>query len=72
MDSLSSNKGFWVDVLGVGDFHYELAIQIVNICIALKAKNGGFLGENKCIKFLQKIRGSHGQEVTKKRRQQSN
>ena len=26
VDPLSSNKGFWVDVLGVGDFYYELAI----------------------------------------------
>ena len=64
VDPLSSNKGFWVDVLGVGDFYYELAIQIVNICIALRARNGGFLEENECLKFLQKIRGSHAQEVT--------
>jgi len=26
VDPLSSNKGFWVDVLGVGDFYYEIAI----------------------------------------------
>lgn len=26
VDPLSSNKGFWVNVLGVGDFYYELAI----------------------------------------------
>jgi ESCRT-II complex subunit VPS22 len=22
-----ANKGFWVDVLGVGDFYYELAVR---------------------------------------------
>ena len=22
-----ANKGFWVDVLGVGDFYYELAVS---------------------------------------------
>lgn len=22
-----ANKGFWVDVLGVGDFYYELAVK---------------------------------------------
>jgi len=27
VDPLSSNKGFWVDVLGVGDFYYELAVN---------------------------------------------
>lgn len=30
VDPLSSNKGFWVDVLGVGDFYYELAVIIIN------------------------------------------
>ena len=28
VDPLSSNKGFWVDVLGVGDFYYELAVSV--------------------------------------------
>ena len=27
VDPLSSNKGFWVDVLGVGDFYYELEVN---------------------------------------------
>ena len=26
MTSSIANKGFWVDVLGVGDFYYELAV----------------------------------------------
>jgi ESCRT-II complex subunit VPS22 len=57
-----AKKGFWVDVLGVGDFYYELAvrnflihyykIQIVNICIALRKKNGGFLEESECLTLL--------------------
>jgi hypothetical protein len=31
VDPLSSNKGFWVDILGVGDFYYELAVSVVKI-----------------------------------------
>ena len=27
VDPLSSKKGFWVDVLGVGDFYFELAVS---------------------------------------------
>ena len=27
----------------VSDFYYELAIQVSNICIALRPKNGGYL-----------------------------
>ena len=30
VDPLSSNKGFWVDVLGVGDFYYELAVSFIH------------------------------------------
>ena len=29
VDPLSSNKGFWTEVLGVGDFYYELAVSKV-------------------------------------------
>jgi ESCRT-II complex subunit VPS22 len=28
VDPLSSNKGFWADVLGSGDFYYELAVSV--------------------------------------------
>jgi len=28
VDPLASNKGFWAQVLGVGDFYYELAVQV--------------------------------------------
>ena len=36
VDPLSSNKGFWVDVLGVGDFYYELAVIIINLVHLLR------------------------------------
>jgi ESCRT-II complex subunit VPS22 len=29
VDPLSSKKGFWDEVLGVGDFYYELAVREV-------------------------------------------
>lgn len=43
MDPLASNKGFWAEVLGVGDFYYELAVQIVEICLATRSENGGLM-----------------------------
>ena len=61
VDPLRSNKGFWVETLGVGDFYYELAIQVVNVCIALRKKNGGFLEEGECLALLQKMRSSKDQ-----------
>jgi hypothetical protein len=41
----------------MNDFYYELAIQITNICIALRPKNGGFLEETECLRLLNKLRG---------------
>ena len=42
MDPLSSAKGVW-SVLGMGDFYFELSIQIVEICLALGESTGGML-----------------------------
>lgn len=28
VDPLASNKGFWAELLGFGDFYYELGVQI--------------------------------------------
>lgn len=36
----------------------------MNICIALRPKNGGFIEEYDCLRLLQQIRGTKSQEVT--------
>lgn len=33
VDPLASGKGFW-SVLGMGDFYYELGVQVVEVCLA--------------------------------------
>lgn len=43
VDPLASSKGFWAELLGVGDFYYELGIQIVEICMATRSRNGGLM-----------------------------
>lgn len=43
IDPLASSKGFWADLLGVGDFYYELSILIVQICIQTRSSNGGLI-----------------------------
>ena len=43
VDPLASNKGFWSDLLGVGDFYYELGVQIIQICLATRHVNGGII-----------------------------
>ncbi|CAI4230592.1 unnamed protein product [Auanema sp. JU1783] len=43
VDPLASGKGFWAEKLGVGDFYYELAVQIVEVCLATNHINGGIM-----------------------------
>ncbi|KAJ6792955.1 vacuolar protein sorting-associated protein 22-like protein 1 [Iris pallida] len=43
VDPLASNKGFWAELLGIGDFYYELGVQIVDICLATRLHNGGLI-----------------------------
>jgi ESCRT-II complex subunit VPS22 len=31
VDPLASGKGFWSNMLDIGDFYYELAVQIVEV-----------------------------------------
>lgn len=33
VDPLASKKGFWSELLDVGDFYYELAVQIIEVGI---------------------------------------
>jgi len=54
VDPLSSSKGFWAEVLGFGDFYYELGIQIIEICIKLKPLNGGLVDIESVVSEIKK------------------
>lgn len=43
VDPLRSSANFWVKLLGVGDFYYELAIQIVEVFLSTSHRNGGIM-----------------------------
>ena len=43
VDPLASNKGFWGEMLGVGDFYFELAVQLIDICLQTRECNGGLI-----------------------------
>ncbi|KAI4463969.1 eap30 subunit of ell complex [Holotrichia oblita] len=66
VDPLASGKGFW-SVLGIGDFYYELAVQIVEVCLATNHKNGGLIRLDELRQRLIKARGQskHHQEISK-------
>lgn len=66
VDPLASGKGFW-SILGIGDFYYELAVQIVEVCLATNHKNGGLIVLDELRKRLINARGQskHHQEISK-------
>ncbi|KAF7638356.1 Vacuolar-sorting protein SNF8 [Meloidogyne graminicola] len=43
VDPLASSKGFWTEKLGLGSFYYELAVQIIEVCMSTSQENGGLI-----------------------------
>jgi len=60
VDPLASGKGFWSEMLGVGDFYYELGVQIVEICMATTPRNGGLMPLEELRERLGKARSRKG------------
>ncbi|EGD81929.1 hypothetical protein PTSG_02615 [Salpingoeca rosetta] len=63
VDPLASNKGFWSQLLGVGDFYYELGVQVVEACMATRGLNGGVIDIAELLNAVNTRRGSHVQRV---------
>lgn len=40
VDALASKKGFWSGLFNMGDFYFKLGVQIVDICLATRPRNG--------------------------------
>lgn len=57
-----ANKGFWADLLGVGDFYYELGIQIIEACIVSRINDGGLTELSEIMRRVQVMRGSNKQQ----------
>jgi len=57
VDPLASGKGFWSNMLEIGDFYYELAVQIVEVCMAHADKTGGMMELGEVRQKLIKSRG---------------
>lgn len=64
VDPISSQKGRLGGAIGLGNFYYELGIQVVNVCIALKKKTGGFVEMADCMRYLEKLRGSAASAIS--------
>lgn len=58
IDPLASNKGFWADLLGVGDFYYETGILIVQICLQTRSSNGGLISITTLLTKIKSLKKS--------------
>src|SRR5699024_3687590 len=56
VDPLHSSTNFWTKMLGVGDIYYELAVQVVEICMALNHRTGGVMDINELYQRLLRSR----------------
>ncbi|KAJ3804096.1 EAP30/Vps36 family-domain-containing protein [Lentinula aff. lateritia] len=54
------NKGgWWAEVLPwVGDWQYELGVQIVDVCVSTRERNGGMIEMGDLCSLLNKLRSS--------------
>ena len=58
VDPLVSRKSFWAKALGVGmgDFYYELAVKVAEVCFATRTRNGGIIAVTEVHEFLNRKR----------------
>ncbi|CAK4105230.1 unnamed protein product [Aphanomyces euteiches] len=64
VDPLASQKGFWSELLDMGDFYYELAVQIIEVCILTRNKNGGLIAIQDLLALLDQRRGPSMQKIS--------
>ncbi|KAJ3723652.1 vacuolar-sorting protein SNF8 [Lentinula raphanica] len=60
--------GWWAELLSsVGDWQYELGVQIVDICVSTRERNGGMIELSELVRLIRKLRGvPDGQDEKKK------
>ena len=61
---LAASKGFWAQTLGVGDFYYELGVQIIEVCLAARDRTGGLMSFEELQKRLLATSGRTRSDVT--------
>eukprot|EP00775_Hariotina_reticulata_P006892 gene6892-7108_t len=64
VDPLASNKGMWNELLGLGDFYYELGVQLLEACMASRPMNGGIVELGQLRAAVTRRRGSLSDPVS--------
>jgi len=62
VDPLASKKGLW-GALGMGEFYYELGVQLVQLCLERRRDSGGLDRADELLVLLEKRRGAKAQKI---------
>ncbi len=65
VDPLTSRKGIWAELLGVGDYYYELAVRTIEVCVATRPINGGFIALDELVRSLRTKRTAYIEKISK-------
>jgi ESCRT-II complex subunit VPS22 len=57
VDPLQSSKGFWANILDVGDYYYELAVQVIDIGMRTRRSNGGIMTFSEMLNRVRSVKG---------------
>ncbi|ADV23009.1 ESCRT-II complex subunit VPS22 [Cryptococcus gattii Ru294] len=59
-----SGRGWWSEVLGIGEWEYELAVQVVDICVSTRPENGGMIEMGELIRRVERLRSEDVGQIT--------
>ncbi|KAJ9475003.1 Vacuolar-sorting protein SNF8 [Pseudozyma hubeiensis] len=48
--------GLWSDMLGLGDWQFELGVQIIDVCVSTRGENGGVISMDDLIRRVTRLR----------------
>lgn len=48
--------GWWAEVLNLGDWQYELGVQIVDVCVSRRERNGGLIEMGELVRLVGRLR----------------
>jgi len=52
--------GWWEEALGLGDWQSELGVQIVDVCVSTRERNGGLIDLSELVRILSRLRNLEG------------
>lgn len=65
VDPLASNRGIWANVLGIGDFYFDLGIVVIEICLRVRPQYGGLIAISALLSLIhESAKGSSRKNVS--------